>query len=579
MCARASRFVIWVVALGAAALMPAALLAQDSAKPAVKAAWDDSDSKWDIFAGYSYLAPHGNVAGVQGGSDNWGSIYSVARYFNKYVGAQIEGTEHITNENKYAVSGSSSGSTWANVDFAGGGVGLIFRFPTADVTPFIHTLIGIEHSDFESGPLSGSALGVGLTAGGGMDYNTPFFDHHLAIRIFQADYKYSHENYGSVGRGSFNMAQLSAGFVYHIGTLTPPPPITLACSVSPTSIFPGDPVTATATAGSVLPKLNVVYSWSGTGVTGNGATALVGTTGLAAGSYTVKGTVKEGKPGKEGLKPGESADCSASFTVKEYEPPTITCSANPTTIKPGDTSNVTCAAMSPQNRPLTFSYSASTGTVSGTGTTAVFSSTGAPTGAVEITGTVSDDKGHSVPATTSVTITAPYVAPIPHSQALCSITFDKDKKRPTRVDNEAKACLDEVALDLQRQSDAKAVVVGESDAAEKAKTAKDEATEKKRKHPKPVVDDAAQRAVNAKEYLVTEKGIDASRISAATGTTDGQTVEDYLVPSGATFTNDVNGTTPVDETAVKPEVRKPLPERHPAKKAAAASKSSTAPSQ
>jgi len=68
--------------------------------------------------------------------------------------------------------------------------------------------------------------------------------------------------------------------------------------------------------------------------------------------------------------------------------------------------------------------------------------------------------------------------------------------------------------------------------------------------------------VNTKEYLVTEKGIDASRISAASGTTDGQTVEDYLVPAGATFTNDVQGTTPVDETMVKPEGRKPLGEKH-----------------
>jgi hypothetical protein len=147
---------------------------------------------------------------------------------------------------------------------------------------------------------------------------------------------------------------------------------------------------------------------------------------------------------------------------------------------------------------------------------------------------------------------------VPHSQALCSITFDKDKKRPTRVDNEAKACLDQVALTLQQTSDAKAVVVGESDGKEKEMATKETAMEAKRKHPKPVIDDAAQRAVNTKEYLVTEKGIDASRISVATGTTDGQTVEDYLVPAGATFTADVNGTTPVDETAVKPEVRKPL---------------------
>jgi hypothetical protein len=102
-------------------------------------------------------------------------------------------------------------------------------------------------------------------------------------------------------------------------------------------------------------------------------------------------------------------------------------------------------------------------------------------------------------------------------------------------------------------------------------TSKESAIEAKRKHPKPVIDDAAQRAVNTKEYLVTEKGIDASRISVATGTTDGQTVEDYLVPAGATFTTDVNGTTAVDETAVKPQVRKPLGEKpHHHKKAAAA---------
>ena len=68
--------------------------------------------------------------------------------------------------------------------------------------------------------------------------------------------------------------------------------------------------------------------------------------------------------------------------------------------------------------------------------------------------------------------------------------------------------------------------------------------------------------MNTKDYLVTEQGIDASRISVATGSTDGQTVENYLVPAGATFTTDVTGTTPVDETAVKPQERKPLAEKH-----------------
>jgi hypothetical protein len=44
------------------------------------------------------------------------------------------------------------------------------------------------------------------------------------------------------------------------------------------------------------------------------------------------------------------------------------------------------------------------------------------------------------------------------------------------------------------------------------------------------------------------------------------------VPSGATFTADVQGTTAVDETVVKPEVRKPLAERHTHKKHVAAEK-------
>jgi hypothetical protein len=308
--------------------------------------------------------------------------------------------------------------------------------------------------------------------------------------------------------------------------------------------------------------MNAIYSFSGAGVTSNGATATVATGALAAGSYTVNCGVKEGKPGKEGLKPGESADATASFTVKAFEPPTISCSASPSNLKPGDPSTVTAVGVSPQNRPLTYSYSSTGGTISGSGTTANFSSTGAPTGVVGITCTVSDDKNQTATANTSVTITAPYVAPAPHTSSLCSISFATDKKRPTRVDNEAKACLDEVALDLQRQSDAKAVVVGESTADEKAPP----------KHPKRhavPVDIAAERAVNTKEYLVTDKGIDASRVMVMTGTSDGQTVEDYLVPAGATFSSDISGTSPVDENSVKPEVRKPLPERHPKKKAAA----------
>lgn len=329
---------------------------------------------------------------------------------------------------------------------------------------------------------------------------------------------------------------------------------------------------ATATAGSVSTKKNVsvLYNWSGTGVTGKGNTATVATDALNPGSYTVNAEVKEGKKGKEGLKPGQSAQCSASFNVKEFEPPTASCTANPTTLKPGDSSTINCTGVSPQNRPLTYTYSASAGSVSGTGTTASYSSTGAPTGSVEITCNVRDDKNHSVSAATTVTIQAPPPPPTPHAEARCSVSFGMDAKRPTRVNNEAKACLDEIALNMQQMSDAKLVVVGDSNAKEKAKAEKAEKAAAKHKHGKKVVEHLdAQRAVNVKDYLVKEKGIDPARITVATGTGVDQKVQNYIVPAGANFANDVQGTTAVDEASVKPQARKPLGAKHHHKKAAA----------
>jgi outer membrane protein OmpA-like peptidoglycan-associated protein len=335
------------------------------------------------------------------------------------------------------------------------------------------------------------------------------------------------------------------------------PPITLSAVASPPAVFPGDAVNVTATAGSVDPnkKTNVIYSWSGDGVTGNGAAATVATAALAPGSYTVKAEVKEGKKGKEGLKPGQTADATASYTVKQFEPPTISLSASPSTIKPGETSNITAAGVSPQNRPLTYVFSASSGSVTSSGSAAVFNSTGAPTGTATITGTVTDDKNQAATASTSVTITEPYKAPIPHSSSLGSIDFSKDKLHPTRANNEAKAALDGIALQLQQHPDAKLALVGDANAKEQAKTANEKKFALKHKHAK-VYDLAAERAVNVKDYLVTEKGIDASRISVFTGTEDAQKVDTYLVPAGANFAADVQGTTPVDETVVKPAPHK-----------------------
>jgi hypothetical protein len=516
-------------------------------------------SKIDVFLGYSYLAPHGTVTtplsdGTTSpntySSITLGTADSVSYYFNKYIGGQVEIGIHPDGNN----DGASSYSA-----------GIVARYPTDEgVTPFGHALVGGVRL---GGPNYGGVYhnytwGPAITVGGGLDYGLPWFDHHLAIRLFQADYEYWHASFGpqanTGGRANLNNARLSTGIVLKFGSIVPPPPVTYSCSVNPSSVFPGDPITVTGTAMNLNPKKPATYTWSGTGVkiTGDSTTGNIDTTGLSAGNYTVTGHVSEGQ------KPGEFADCTANFTVKPYEPPTVSCSVNPTSLKPGDSATVTATGVSPQNRPLTYSFTSSAGQISGTGNTATLTTTGAPAGTITITGNVSDDKGQTASCTATVSIEAP-PPPVAKTQTLCTISFGRDTKRPARVDNEAKACLDQVALSAQQTPDATVTVVGEAGPAPMPK---------KGKHaPKVMENLAAQRAVNTKAYLVTEKGIDASRISVRTGTQSVDEVENYLVPAGATFDSDVPGTTAVDESTVKAQERKPLgakPVHH--KKAAAA---------
>jgi outer membrane protein OmpA-like peptidoglycan-associated protein len=424
-----------------ACLVPMSMAAQDSSSQAppppattphtaAAASSAQSPSKWDLFAGYSYLAPKGNIINNGTITDTAKSVdccvvVSLARYFSNYVGVQVEGDFHKNGSNNTSVVHNT---------FAGGSGGVIFRYPTEDITPFVHALVGGE--SVSSTYHTDNQWGVVITAGGGLDYNTPWLNHRFSIRIFQADYQYAHVNMFPVVRGNFNMARLSTGLVFSFGSMAPPAPVTLACSANPTAVFPGEPVTITATAGSLNPKEHVIYGWTGQGVTGTDTTAKVDTTNLAPGSYTVNGTVKTGKPGKEGLKPWQSASCSSTFTVKEFEPPTLTCSANPTTIKPGESSTITATGTSPQNRPLTYSYQASAGTVSGTGTTATFASTGAQPGPITVTCSVSDDKGHTATATTSLNIEAPPPPPQPPAELerrlrIHSVFFPTDLPRET----------------------------------------------------------------------------------------------------------------------------------------------------
>ena len=488
-------------------------------------------SNVDIYGGYGYLRPiNSDVYAVDYTSLPAGGVVGVTGYFGRTFGLQGEYSKFF-NDPDYCFGAVQGGP--------------VLRHSMGRLVPFAH-LIGGAAQVGPSYNHSGSSIscnwGWTATGGVGVDYilGAPSLHNHLAIRPIEADFEYSDVNYGARiggpnsltgGESKITALRLSAGFVFRFGDQTPPLPASFGCEVQPVSVYPGDPITVSGRVINLEQKKNLVpnYTWTTTGgrLTRSADGATIATAGLAAGDYTVVGKVSEGSL------PTQHAECTASFRVTAYEPPTIACSANPTSILPGGFATITSVGRSPQNRPLTYSYGASSGQITGTGATGTFSAADVGSGVINISCNVVDDLGKSASAKTSVTVVAPPpppVKPAPVAQSLCSISFERDRKRPVRVDNEAKGCLDDIALELNRESDAVLVVVGKHDPLEKPEA-------------------AAERTLNVKQYLTDEKGINPNRVQVRTGEMTGRTVDNVLVPPGATW--DTGGTTSFDPTSVK----------------------------
>ena len=183
---------------------------------------------------------------------------------------------------------------------------------------------------------------------------------------------------------------------------------------------------------------------------------------------------------------------------------------------------------------FTYSYSPTSGSISGTGSTVTLSTTGAQPGSITITCNASDDKGRTATASTMVTIPTPPRPVVPASTAatlVCNAPFDKDPRRPLRVDNDAKACLIDQASKQSLGGGSKLILVGNADSKDRPNA-------------------AAERAVNSRKVL-TERpaSVDPSAISIYTGTGDSRSVAVYLQKPGDTLPT---GITPVDESSIKP---------------------------
>lgn len=146
----------------------------------------------------------------------------------------------------------------------------------------------------------------------------------------------------------------------------------------------------------------------------------------------------------------------------------------------------------------------------------------------------------------------------PGVEKLCSIQFDKDTKRPARVEDSALACLNEAAQELRERPDVKLVLVGVLDvikdhAADENGQMRE--TEDNTGYDIRLEDLAAYRSLNTKLYLTRWYGIAPARILATTDESlHGQEVTFYLVPGAADFKHNYLETTPTNENpcTVKP---------------------------
>jgi outer membrane protein OmpA-like peptidoglycan-associated protein len=396
-----------VIFSGLVLLLGSSTLAQDYPKVEVP-----------IFYSYMRFNPENSniISGFSLEGGGGGVTVNVNHFFG--IEAEFAGNQSLTSKTFTFPATANSpcpiGCTvTADANLFTYNIGPILKYRSRHFEPFVETMFGGAHSNTYQNLLKACQAACSTTSnpsnnafdfiiGGGIDIPV---GRHIAIRPVQFDYVLTRFGNGFT-KGNQNQSNFryNGGIVFRFGNSAPAPvnhPPVASCSANPVQVAAesGDSVLVRADASDPdNDTLNYVWTANAGAVDGTGAQVRWNYAGLAAATYTVTARVDDGR--------GGTTTCSADIRVgpRRNRPPTMSCSAHPSPVHPGDRVHIAATASDPDGDPLTYTWKANGGQIVGSGAEVDLDTAGVAPARYTVTGRVDDGRGGAADCTAELSV-------------------------------------------------------------------------------------------------------------------------------------------------------------------------------